>query len=97
MVTLIDDNLPVVSYAVIDPSFADEALKHRHVEATIPRPLGSTDLSDQLQLDSKEDGKLRSPLVQERLTMHKDQRAAATFRNEPGSYHGFSGARWGDQ
>ena len=65
----------------IDLVPTDETLNHRHVQPAIVFALTASDLADLLFIDAEKDRQLCSPLLQKRLPMDQDQRAAPTLHH----------------
>ncbi len=58
------------------------------VRRALPRP----DLADILGVDTEEQRELCEPLVEQRLPVHEDERAATTFRDQVRAEHGLADA-----
>src|SRR5258708_17928136 len=90
---LVDDDVTVVGYEVVDPPVADQALDHCNVEPTVRLPLAAADLADLLRLDPQEQSQLRNPLIQERTAVDQNERAPSSLRNEIGTHDRLPDAR----
>jgi hypothetical protein len=97
VVAFVDDHVTVGRDDVVDGPIAHEALEHGHVEASGGRPLPATDLPNRLRRRPEEQRELRHPLIEQRLTMHQDERASVTCRSEVGADDRLPHAGWGDE
>ena len=97
MVALVDDDLPVAGHEIRDGLLAHQALDHRDVDPAGGVALSGTDLPDLLGVDTEEHGELRAPLVEQRSSVHQDQRAAGTGGHQIRADDGLADARRGDE
>ena len=97
MVALVDDDLAVARHEIGDRVLAHQALDHRDVDPAGGVALAGTDLPDLLGVDSEEHGELRAPLVEQRFSVHQDQRAAGTRGHQVRANDGLAEARRGDE
>ena len=97
MVALVNDNLPVAGHEIRHRLLAHQALDHRDVDPAGGVALSRTDLPDQLGVDTQEHGELRAPLVEQRSSVHQDQRAAGTGGHQIRANDGLADARRGDE
>ena len=81
VVTFVDNHLPIARDDVINAVLADQALDHGDVNPPGTDAVAAADLADLFLVHSQEHRQLSPPLVQERLPMHQDERAA---RARPG-------------
>jgi hypothetical protein len=88
MVALVDDDLPIARHEISNGLLAHEALDHGDVDPTGGVALSTTDLPDRLDVDSEEESELRAPLVEQRLPVHQDQRAAGTGGHQIDAHDG---------
>ena len=79
MVTLVHDDVPIRCDDVIHRVITHETLQHGYIEPPIGLALATAHLTNGFGVDPEEEGELRHPLVEQRLAMHKDERAAGTL------------------
>lgn len=97
MVALVHDHLTVAGHQIGDLATAHQALDHRHVELSVRRALPASSLADRLQVEAQEEGELRTPLVEQRASVHQDQRAAAALGDQIRPHDGLADAGWRDE
>ena len=97
MVTLVHDDVPIRCDDVIHRVTTHETLQHRYIEAPVGRALPASDLTNGLGVKPEEQGELRHPLVEQRLAMHEDQRAAGTLSHQIRSHNGLPDSGRGDE
>ena len=93
VVAFIDDDVTVRSNEIVDSFLTDEALHHRHIKLSVRLALTTADLPDVLLVDIEEHCQLRLPLLEQRLSVHEDERAARTLRDEVRAKNGLPNAR----
>src|SRR5206468_9603409 len=90
MVAFIDDHLPVVTNAVVDNTFANEALNDGHIEQTGRCVSATADSTNRLCRYVQEGRETLNPLVEELPPMHEHQRAGVALCEQPGGKSPFS-------
>src|SRR5436190_1158344 len=85
--------MPIARYDVVHGAATNETLQHGHIELAVRRALTAADPPDAFFVDSKEQGQLGHPLIEQRLTMNEDQRAPRALSNEIRSDHRLANSR----
>ena len=85
MVALVDEHVTVGCDEVIDITTPRQALDHRDVHRSSHFTPPSSDLSDILRLQIKEEAELRPPLVDELRAVNDDEGVSATAHNQVGA------------
>ena len=67
---LIDYDLPVLTHEVLHAVFPNEALDHCDIQEAVAGLLAGADLTDRAGLESKEEGQLGDPLIEERSSVN---------------------------
>jgi len=85
VVTLIHDHVPVGCNDILPRIAANEALQHGHIQMAVRLALAPADSPNGLTINAEEHGQLVHPLIEQRLTMDKDERASSTLRHQMGA------------
>lgn len=94
MVAFIHNDMAIVGHQIIHFILAHDTLDHGNVELAVGFTLATTNSSDVTGIQSKKQGELRNPLIEQRLTMYQDQGITLPFANQPGSDDGFADTWW---
>lgn len=91
--TLIDDEIPVLTDAIIHPSLSHQALDQRHVEDAGRLLPTSADPTDFLGRKPQKDRQALHPLLEQLPAMDEDQGVDTPLRDQPGGNHGLAEGR----
>jgi len=88
---------PIRYFNVVHCVATYNALQHGHVKVAVGLALPTSDTANRFGINAEEHGELRDPLIQERLTMHEDERAAGTLGHQVCSDDCLADSRCGDK
>ena len=89
MVTFIDDQIAVLSHAIIHQSFVNEALHERDIQRPGQFFTSTAQSPDCFRRQIEEGGQAFDPLFEELLAVNQNQGINTALRNQPGCNHGF--------
>src|SRR6266498_2258240 len=91
--TLINDNLTVLTYQTLDLAFSDKALHHRNVDLTSARLSSAADLPNLRAREFKERFEPFAPLVQQMSPMDQNQCIGSSLGEQPSRHDRFAERR----
>jgi hypothetical protein len=97
VVTLVNDDLPVLGHQIIHRSLTCQALDHCDIDFALDGFFTGTELADLPWIESEEQRELRAPLIRKGLAVYEDERVAATLGDEIRTDDGLAGTRWRDK
>ena len=97
VVAFVDDDVSVISHAIVNGTFTDEALNHGDIDDAGWFVSSTNDSANRLRRLAQKRREPLNPLIEELPAVHEHQRIHATLRNEPRGNNGLAERRCGGE